>query len=159
MSVLSNWTSIAQSYADIADQFIETINPAVLTLEYKTFTNGSSSLLGQGLSQDNIGNPDYIENMFNRQDQHGSLVEGSASETIKCRAYWNSAEFKFPIEFKNNLDVGKVIIYTTDVAKVLNASFIYVDGVRAKSVTEPVSYGFLNRYSEFYVEKVKENGR
>lgn len=157
MTVLNNWTALVGKYAELSDELIETINASTLRIEYKTIQGSSVSTMF-GLSEDNLGNPNYIENMFGRIDQQGKIEEVSTVQEIKCRAYWNAKDLNFPLELKNDPDICKIITYTSDNHKLSNASFVYVNGVKCKIVQEPIPYGFGQRYSEAYARKVKEIG-
>jgi hypothetical protein len=157
MAVLSNWSMLTEKYSQLADELIEIVNATPLRIEYnRTVANPTSTPFG--LSEDNIGNPNYIENMYNRIDQQGVVENVGNFQEVTCRAYWNAKDLNFPLEFKNDPDICKIITYTTDNSKLQNCSFVYVNGVKCKIVQEPIPYGFGKRYSESYARKVKEVG-
>jgi hypothetical protein len=131
---------LTEKYSQLADELIEIVNATPLRIEYnRTVANPTSTPFG--LSEDNIGNPNYIENMYNRIDQQGVVENVGNFQEVTCRAYWNAKDLNFPLEFKNDPDICKIITYTTD-----------------KIVQEPIPYGFGKRYSESYARKVKEVG-
>ena len=154
MAALSNWTQIANEYKQLADELIETINASDLRIEYKSVVNGNDNSFSNSLSENNVGEINYIDNIFGKIDQSGTITENKVTENIKCRSYWNNKDANFPIPLNNDPDVCKVIIYVADTVKLINASFVYVDGVKCKLVKTPLPYGFGKFYAEAYVKRV-----
>jgi len=150
------WDSLKNIYNDQADELIETINAAELTLYYKNpiLTSVTNSPVPSGIL-DAYNSQSFIENLHNRISEGGAGYQQSVlSETIKVRSYWNSVNSKFPVDLRDNLNVVQINSYTTDQQKLLNASYAQINGYKIKMIRDPIPYGFCKRYSISFWERI-----
>lgn len=152
---MSAYDDIIAQYYSLADDLIDSINPAQITLYYRPQELTANNAIGDGKPEiiDFLGGRVPITELDGRDNQTGqNLKEVPVTEVVKIRAYWESQNFMLAQELnlKNTKDLCKVICYTTDNYKLLNAAYGTIDGYKATMVRVPYPYGFTRKYSISY---------
>lgn len=150
------WDELQNKYHSLADEFIDTINAASLTVYYSNpvLSAPSNSPVPSGVL-DAYNSQNFIENLHNRIDEGGAGYQQTVlSETFLVRTYWNNKDLKFPVEFRDNLNIVKINAYATDQQKMLNALYAQVNGYKIKMIRDPIPYGFGKRYTISYWERI-----
>lgn len=152
------WDDLKTQYNTLADELIDTINAAALTLYYNApnLTAISTSPVPSGVF-DAMNSQNFIESLHNRVNEGGTgYQQTTLSETITVRSYWNKGNSNFPIDLRANFDVVKINAYATDTQKLLNANYAIVNGYKVKLIPNysPLPYGFGKRYTISYWEKI-----
>jgi hypothetical protein len=141
---------IFSKYHGLADLLIDEVNATSLTLVYNvgSVNTDSDPSLNSAFSQDVHGGL-----AFPLDTKDLSKVT-TTQESILVRSYWNKGnDSKLPADLRDNFNICKINCYSTDVSKILNASYYILNGFKCKRVSDPTPYGFEKRYSIFYLEK------
>lgn len=148
--------AIFNSYYALADTLIDEINATTLTLVY----NIGNSSGNTGLSQVNSAFSQEVHGELGLpQDTNDLYQTTTSSEDILVRSYQNTGkDSSFPANLRDKLNVYKITCYTSDVPKMVQASYFKIAGTKCKRISDPSSYGFGKRYSTFYIETFSDAG-
>ena len=167
-------TGLFTKYEEYADALIQQVNPHYITLVYApTFLTASSGSdiplagrtnplkladrYGARVAPDTLMGRDF-EQVY---APNTNLAENPITENLKVRVYWNSKNventlYQMNIQFPGN--VAEVISFSSDLQKLINASYGIIDDKEVKLVRTPVKYGLGSsaRYCVSYWGEVSD---
>ena len=157
-------TGLYNKYYEMADLFITEINKGLITLYYNP-TNLTSNVVNLGEQPRNVtmyGGRGPLSSMPGRFLESGNNVNQTpTTEDINCRIYWTAQKFNIINSIADNKNTCKIICYSKDAFKMVNAAYATVEtaGRTAKIslVKNPTQYGIgpTKRYAESFWEEIE----
>lgn len=151
-----NYNLAKEKFTELADQLITDVNATPMVLFYNTDT--TISVTGDNLSPlgyDFLGGRTSFNDMESRSNESGAnRAEVVASGAITVRAYWKNIKNDVNASIKDSKDICKIICFTTDAQKLLNAKYAVVNDRKISMVKDSLPHGLFGdkRYSTSYWE-------
>lgn len=153
------YTDLFAKFKLLADDLIETVNAASVTLTYlnQSLTTTSAAPSSRPEIIDQLGGRNNLNNLNGHQGEstNTNLIQGTNTEVIKARIYWNCSPYDTALKglnIKEIRNVCKMITYIAYTQNILNATTATIDGKICKLIREPVPHGMQSYYVECYWE-------
>lgn len=142
--------ALQAKYKELADLFIDEVNPGSITLYYSEQTGLTDTTIPFADKPKNVtpyGGREYLANENDRFDEaQDNKYNNPVQETLKCRTYWQTNKNDQQGNLSAPITVCKVICRIEDQDKLKNAIYAVIDGKKAKIYADPSPYGLFAKY-------------
>lgn len=138
--------ALRAKYVALADQFITDINNTDVVLHYPKPIVDSTSVNFDDKPKfiDEYGGRQPLDNINDRQYESGDNYQAvTLDETIKARVYWINRVFDKDSKTFSEVDVCKVITYSSFKDKLSQAQTATISGREVKMSQPPIEYGLF----------------